>query len=71
MKTVLDASVALAWLLIRNDRSEALVARHLLEQAKHFKILVPHHWHAEVGNGMLRNPTRSRGVRHRNQCLPG
>jgi predicted nucleic acid-binding protein len=54
MKTVLDASVALAWLLARNDCTEAMVARHLLDQAQHFQIRVPRHWHAEVGNGMLR-----------------
>ena len=54
MKTVLDASVALAWLLARNDRTEALLARHLLDQAQHFQLRVPRHWHAEVGNGMLR-----------------
>jgi predicted nucleic acid-binding protein len=54
MKTVLDASVALAWLLVRTDRSEAMLARHLLDQSQHCQIHVPRHWHAEVGNGALR-----------------
>ncbi|MGH8818985.1 type II toxin-antitoxin system VapC family toxin [Achromobacter pestifer] len=61
MKTVLDASVALGWLMARNDQAEASLARHLLEQVKHFKIHVPRHWHAEVGNGMLR-AQRARAV---------
>ncbi|WP_434644619.1 type II toxin-antitoxin system VapC family toxin [Achromobacter piechaudii] len=61
MKTVLDASVALAWLLVRNDASEAMLATHLLKRARHFQIFVPRHWHVEVGNGMLRTQ-RARAV---------
>lgn len=54
MITVLDASVALAWLAERTDAMEAMLARHLFEEADHFDLFVPQHWRAEVTNGMLR-----------------
>ncbi|KNE28384.1 type II toxin-antitoxin system VapC family toxin [Achromobacter spanius] len=54
MITVLDASVALAWLADRTDVTEAMLARHLFEEVDHFDLLVPQHWRVEVANGMLR-----------------
>lgn len=54
MNTVLDASVALGWLVHRSDPSEAMLANHLFEEIEHFNMLVPQHWHVEIANGMLR-----------------
>lgn len=54
MNTVLDASVALAWLTHRSDASEVMLARHLFEEIEHFHMVVPQHWRVEVANGMLR-----------------
>lgn len=54
MNTVLDASAALAWLVVRDSPSEALLADHLLDEIEYFNVAVPLHWRVEVCNGMLR-----------------
>lgn len=51
---VLDASVALAWLLGRADARESLLAEHLLEVAHDAQSTVPPIWHLEIANSMLR-----------------
>ncbi|QKH36064.1 type II toxin-antitoxin system VapC family toxin [Achromobacter pestifer] len=54
IRLILDASLALAWLIGRADARESLLARHLLEVAHGSKNTVPLIWHTEVANGTLR-----------------
>ena len=51
---VLDASMALAWLLPRVEPSEAVLAERLLDQIEDEEFLVPAVWYAEISNAVLR-----------------
>jgi predicted nucleic acid-binding protein len=50
---VLDASVALAWFLTRNDPNEAGLAQHALQVTMTQGALVPHLWYPEVANALV------------------
>jgi predicted nucleic acid-binding protein len=50
---VLDASMALAWLIDRADRTEAALARQAFGEVSAFGAQVPALWHAEVANTLL------------------
>ena len=54
---VLDASVAVAWLLSEKTASKAERALSRLEDDE---ALVPHLWHLELRNGLLVAPRRGR-----------
>lgn len=54
IRLVLDASVALAWLLGRDDAQEARQAEHLLEIAHDAANAAPPIWRLEIANGALR-----------------
>lgn len=53
MKIVLDASMALAWHLKREDQGEAALARVALQLVKVHGALVPALWYPEVANTLL------------------
>jgi predicted nucleic acid-binding protein len=55
---VLDASVALAWML--PDEAHAAEARRLIEAVVEEGAVVPGHWRLEVGNGLLMAEQRRR-----------
>jgi predicted nucleic acid-binding protein len=55
---VLDASVALAWML--PDEANAVAAQHLIEAVVEEGAVVPAHWRLEVGNGLLMAERRGR-----------
>jgi predicted nucleic acid-binding protein len=50
---VLDASVALAWFLTRNDPNEAGHAQHALQMVMTQGALVPHLWYPEIANALM------------------
>jgi predicted nucleic acid-binding protein len=53
MKIVLDASMALAWHLYREDRNEAALAQKALQSIRVHGALVPVLWYPEVSNTLL------------------
>lgn len=53
MRLVLDASMALAWLLERVDVDEQALAQRALGEVAAGGALVPDLWFAEVANGLL------------------
>ena len=55
---VLDASVALAWML--PDEATAAEARRLIEAVVEGGAVAPAHWRLEVGNGLLMAERRGR-----------
>jgi len=55
---VLDASVALAWML--PDEANAAEARRLIDAVVEDGAVVPAHWRLEVGNGLLMAERRGR-----------
>ena len=50
---VLDASMALAWLIRRADQSEADLAIRAFSVVVHTGALIPSLWHAEITNTLL------------------
>lgn len=50
---VLDASVALAWLVQRVKPEEAAVAEQVLRGLNAVKAIVPALWHVEITNGLV------------------
>jgi predicted nucleic acid-binding protein len=50
---VLDASMALAWLLERKDPIEAALAREALDAVRASGAMVPALWYPEVANALL------------------
>jgi predicted nucleic acid-binding protein len=50
---VLDASVALSWLYLREKPKEARLSTQALSAIATTEILVPSLWYAEVANGVL------------------
>jgi predicted nucleic acid-binding protein len=50
---VLDASMALAWLLVRDDRIEAALAQRAFHEVSATGAQVPALWFAEVANTLL------------------
>ncbi len=57
---VLDASVALAWLIERPDAREAGLALALLRSLPSRTVLVPGLWHAEITNALCVAERRGR-----------
>lgn len=55
---VLDASVALAWML--PDEANATEARRLIDAVVEEGAVAPAHWRLEVGNGLLMAERRGR-----------
>lgn len=53
MKMVLDASMALAWHLDRENNSEAALAQEALQRIRVHGALVPALWYSEVANTLL------------------
>ena len=53
MRIVLDATMALAWLIDRADRTEAALARQAFGEVSAFGAQVPALWYAEVANTLL------------------
>lgn len=53
MRLILDASMALAWLLLRKDRAEAALAAQGLDFVHANGALVPALWYSEVANALL------------------
>ena len=50
---ILDASMALAWLLIRTDQTEAALAQRAFSEVSATGAQVPALWFAEVANTLL------------------
>lgn len=50
---VLDASMALAWLFLRQDAAEAALADRALDELDSEEFAVPGIWYGEVGNAIL------------------
>ena len=50
---VLDASMALSWLLKRKDLQEAELAKRTLDVVRVSGATIPALWYAEVGNALL------------------
>lgn len=53
MSLVLDASMALAWLIDRADRAEAVIAQRAFDEVSASGAQVPALWYAEVANTLL------------------
>lgn len=53
MKTVIDSSMALAWLIARPDRAEASNADQLFGKVAAYGAEVPALWFAELANTLL------------------
>lgn len=53
MKIVLDASIALAWLVARADRTEAVLAERAFDKVNAYGAEVPAFWFAELANTLL------------------
>ena len=53
MKLVLDASMALAWCITRNNPTEATLAQEALNFSRLNRAQVPALWYAEVLNALL------------------
>jgi len=56
--TVLDASMALAWLFPRLEPSEASLADRMLDEIEREEFLVPAVWYSEVSNALVRGERR-------------
>jgi predicted nucleic acid-binding protein len=50
---VLDASMAVAWLLKRRDPDEVALAARALDTVRNAGALIPALWHSEVANAIL------------------
>jgi predicted nucleic acid-binding protein len=53
MKIVLDASIALAWLMARPDKADAVLADRAFDKVAAYGAVVPAFWFAEVANTLL------------------
>lgn len=53
MSLVLDASMALAWILERVEPDERLLADQALDTLAEQPVLVPALWHIEIANALL------------------
>jgi predicted nucleic acid-binding protein len=53
VRLVLDASMAVAWFLIRRDPAEEALARNALQTVRTSGAIVPALWYAEVSNAIL------------------
>ena len=53
MRIVLDASIALAWLMARAERTEAVLADRAFDKVTAYGADVPAFWFAEVANTLL------------------
>jgi len=53
MSIVLDASMALAWLIQRADRAEAALAQRAFDEVRASGARVPALWYAEIANTLL------------------
>ena len=53
MRIVLDASIALAWLIARAERTEAVLADRAFDKVSAYGADVPAFWFAEVANTLL------------------
>jgi predicted nucleic acid-binding protein len=53
MKTILDSSMALAWLIARPDRTEAATAEQLFGKVAAYGAEVPALWFPELANTLL------------------
>jgi predicted nucleic acid-binding protein len=53
MRTVLDASMAMAWQLRRTDKGEAALAQKALKAVESHGAAVPSLWYPEVANALL------------------
>ena len=53
MKIILDASLSLAWLMMRPERAEAALADRAFDKVSAYGAEVPAFWYAEVANTLL------------------
>jgi predicted nucleic acid-binding protein len=53
VKIVLDASLVLAWLVMRPERTEAVLADRAFDKVSAYGAEVPAFWFAEVANTLL------------------
>lgn len=53
MKTVLDSSMALAWLIARPERDQAALAEQVFTKVVAYGAEVPASWFAELANTLL------------------
>jgi predicted nucleic acid-binding protein len=53
LSIVLDASMALAWLIVRADRTEAALAQRAFNEVSASGARVPALWYSEVANTLL------------------
>ncbi len=53
MKLVLDASMALAWLFVRQNKEDATCADKVLLALSEAEVFVPSLWHTEIANSLL------------------
>lgn len=53
MKIILDASLSLAWLMMRPERVEAVLADRAFDKVSAYGAEVPAFWYAEVANTLL------------------
>lgn len=53
MKTILDTSMALSWLIARADRAEAALADQAFGKVTAYGAEVPALWYAELANTLL------------------
>jgi predicted nucleic acid-binding protein len=53
MRTIIDSSMALAWLIARSDRSEASTADQVFGKVAAYGAEVPALWFAELANTLL------------------
>jgi predicted nucleic acid-binding protein len=53
VRIVLDASIALAWLIARAERTEAVLADRAFDKVTAYGADVPAFWFAEVANTLL------------------
>ena len=53
MRIVLDASIALAWLIARAERTEVVLADRAFDKVTAYGADVPAFWFAEVANTLL------------------
>jgi len=53
MKTILDSSMALAWLIARPDRAEAALAEQLFGKVAAYGAEAPALWFSELANTLL------------------
>jgi predicted nucleic acid-binding protein len=53
VRFVLDASMALAWLIARADRTDAALADRAFDRVSAYGAEVPARWYAELANALL------------------